>query len=512
MASNQEIRERLNEILSDRSFVNGSQLLTRPALENRIFTNRNLKMSRIRAVGFDLDYTLAQYRQEQLDSLVFKLTVEHLVNAKSYPESILDLSYNHAFAIRGLVIDVKLGNVLKMDKFRYVSLAFHGLQKLSGYDRREIYNQQRVKFHSNRFRVVDTLFELVETYLFSALIHRMEELGQVVDYAELFADIRETVDLKHRDHSLKREIMAAPGTYIHRDPLLVSALYRFSCAGKTLFVVTNSEADYTEFVLDYLFHNADAYYASWRQCFELVCSESRKPAFFGEGRPWEVVEEEPCFFASGGSLSQLEAKLGIAGDEILYVGDHIYGDILRSKRSSSWRTCMVVPELKAQVRVQSEVRPLIEELMACESRHKELAMGFHLLRNQLKLLYQFKEAEADDLVRGELERIDDKIAEINRKLEENNRELSRVLYQSHQLRNKISSGFNHYWGNLFQTGGQLSAFAEQVRDYACIYTSSVSNFNFYSSQSYLQSFVTPMPHELDTYPAELDFDESMERD
>ncbi len=41
--------------------------------------------------------------------------------------------------------------------------------------------------------------------------------------------------------------------------------------------------------------------------------------------------------------------MGIGGDRVLYVGDHIYGDILRSKKSSLWRTCMVVQELEREL-------------------------------------------------------------------------------------------------------------------------------------------------------------------
>ena len=34
---------------------------------------------------------------------------------------------------------------------------------------------------------------------------------------------------------------------------------------------------------------------------------------------------------------------------VLYVGDHIFADILRSKRSLGWRTCLIVPELSAEL-------------------------------------------------------------------------------------------------------------------------------------------------------------------
>ena len=36
---------------------------------------------------------------------------------------------------------------------------------------------------------------------------------------------------------------------------------------------------------------------------------------------------------------------------MLYVGDHIYGDILRSKKTLGWRTMLVVPELESELRI-----------------------------------------------------------------------------------------------------------------------------------------------------------------
>ena len=48
----------------------------------------------------------------------------------------------------------------------------------------------------------------------------------------------------------------------------------------------------------------------------------------------------------GGSYRHLHSMLGVSsGAQVLYVGDHIYGDILRSKKTLGWRTMLVVPEL-----------------------------------------------------------------------------------------------------------------------------------------------------------------------
>ena len=68
----------------------------------------------------------------------------------------------------------------------------------------------------------------------------------------------------------------------------------------------------------------------------------------------------------GGNWNHLQAMLDIeAGEEILYVGDHLYADVLRSKRALGWRSCFVMPELPEEMRVfqqQLELRRSIVEL------------------------------------------------------------------------------------------------------------------------------------------------------
>ncbi len=499
-------------VLLDETYEGGENGTLPPLRENRIYINRNLKLARVQAIGFDMDYTLAVYKQEALEKLTMRIALETLVRDHGYPDDIVNIPYNGDFAIRGLVMDTELGNVLKMDKFRYVSLAYHGLGRLSSEKRSELYNTGRISLRKGRYRAVDTLFEILEAYLYAALIEFLEgELGRKVDYQELYTHLRGAIDLCHRDGSLKKEIMTKPQEYIQDDPLLIPTLHNFKEAGRKLFVLTNSEPHYTEFVLNFLFRNSRPYFTSWRQCFDLVGSSSCKPSFFYEGNELKVIEDTGCLFFSGGNLDFLEDRLGAGGDEVLYVGDHIYGDILKTKHTSSWRTCIIVPELKFQVRAEAQAKPFLQELDANETRRKQLSMELNWRRNQVLDLHQFKEAESDDLDLEHLKKIDRRVAVLNRQLEKNNEELSKLLYASRDLRRKISNAFNPFWGRLFKTGGQLSIFAEQIRDYACIYTSQVSNFNFYNSQSYMQSVVTPMPHEDELYPVNnLNFDSSLD--
>ena len=50
----------------------------------RIFCNRSLNMKNIVAVGFDMDYTLAQYMPETFESLAYEGTIRKLVYDLGY--------------------------------------------------------------------------------------------------------------------------------------------------------------------------------------------------------------------------------------------------------------------------------------------------------------------------------------------------------------------------------------------------------------------------------------------
>jgi HAD superfamily 5'-nucleotidase-like hydrolase len=117
-------------------------------------------MTAVRAIGFDLDHTLAHYDPVPVEQLGFDLTKKKLVEGKGYPREILDLQYDPQWVIRGLVVDRKRGNVLKMDYFNYVSRAYHGLTPLRSDERRRAYRSDRIRLGHENYVSVDTLFHL----------------------------------------------------------------------------------------------------------------------------------------------------------------------------------------------------------------------------------------------------------------------------------------------------------------------------------------------------------------
>ena len=59
--------------------------------------------------------------------------------------------FDWQFMMRGLIIDKKRGNMLKVDRHKYVKLAFHGFQPLSREQRLATYAQSQVGCHTFQY-------------------------------------------------------------------------------------------------------------------------------------------------------------------------------------------------------------------------------------------------------------------------------------------------------------------------------------------------------------------------
>ncbi len=442
----------------------------------RVFTNRNLRMGSIEAIGFDMDHTLAVYNTDNFNYLSFVMAIEALIRDKGYPEEIRTMAWEPEAAIRGLVVDKKLGNLLKIDAYNHVTRARHGRRFLDREERRRRYPRGGIRLGSRRYRVFDTLFDLPEGSLYAGLVDLMEKSPDFlkVDFLTLYEDIRGAVDTLHADGSLKARITADLGAYFLKDRNLVPTLRKYQQAGKKLFLLTNSEASYTAAVMDHLVGGPTG---CWEEFFDLVVCFSGKPEFFvarGDGKPVPrgSVPQMPnhkghCFV--GGDSFFLEKKIGSSGDEILYFGDHTYGDILRSKKSVGWRTAMIVPEVEQEV---AAMRPLRDDWQA-------LAVQEDIL---------------EDLVmeRDHLEAISQKSSE---RFVELDKLVSDALGKRARLQRNLRSAFNPHWESHFREGRAASRLGRQIMEFACIYTSRVSNFLNYPADKFFARPVEVLPHE-----------------
>ena len=170
-----------------------------------LFCTRELNMEVMEAIGFDMDFTLAQYTPD-FDLLAYNGAKEKLVTLFGYPKEVLDFEYNQNLCRRGCIVDKKRGNVIKLDRFKYVRVAQHGLKKLSSEERKSVYIQSFVEMQSysgSNFASIDTPFSLVDACLFCQLVDLKDRLGLTKGYETLWTDMRRAVDRCHKDGVIK---------------------------------------------------------------------------------------------------------------------------------------------------------------------------------------------------------------------------------------------------------------------------------------------------------------------
>jgi 5'-nucleotidase len=477
------------------------------ARHRRVFCNRNLRMSGIAWVGFDMDYTLAIYNQKEMDELSIRATIEKLI-ARGYPEFIRTIPYSTEFPVRGLLIDKRFGHILKMNRYKLVTKGYHGLRELGKDELRELYHSKKIRPATPRFHWIDTLYALSEAALYAAIVEAMTQRRMSIDYAKMFTDIREGIDEAHRDGTILETVAADFPRFVNKDHDLAPTLHKLRSAGKKLFVLTNSRWSYTDKMMSYLLDGEMSEYPHWRNYFDVVVVAATKPAFFQERRPLmerDGERVEPATFPlergkiyEGGNLHDLERALGAVGDEILYVGDHIYGDILRSKKESSWRTAMIIQELEVEVLAHESCREdfaraefledgrdrLEDELRFYQTRYKELSRRMdHAHGANGQKTNGYGEAEAERLrIKRAIDRVRARLRHVEAELQASER--------------RIDQRFHPYWGSLLKEENDQSSFGAQVEEYACLYTSRVSDFLLYSPQQYFRSPRDEMAHEL----------------
>lgn len=469
----------------------------------KVFVNRHLRFDQIRLIGFDMDYTLAPYVKRNIEELSFRLTADKLV-ARGYPKEVADLPYDPDFVVRGLVVDKRLGNILKMDGHGHVGRVMHGRRAISKEERRQLYRQVRIRVSANRYHWIDTLFALPEAVLYTDIIELLEmKLGRShINYWKLFDDIRGAIDECHRDGSLKTIVKANLSHYIEEDPELPLTLHRLRSAGKRLFVLTNSYWDYTNRVMSFLLNGRLSEYPEWRNFFDLVIVGAQKPSFFtddnpllrvhtdtGETDPEDVRRIERGGVYQGGSLRRVEQVLGDSGEHVLYVGDHIYGDIIRSKKDALWRTVLILEELEKEIQLTHDNQQTHGELLGLEERRALLDHEIMTLKVQLHRADAAQLAGLKDDALGAIKR------QIRLTLDQKRRQLKQVIGRRDQLTDEIDRGYNPYWGSVFKEGADISRFGSQVEGYACLYTSRVSNFLYYSPVQYFRAPRHWMAHE-----------------
>lgn len=457
-------------------------------VSTRVFVNRTLNLKKIKYLGLDMDHTLIRYNTSRFEGFAHKTVLDKLVKEKGYPNSIKNLEFDFQMAIRGLVIDSRHGNILKLNRYGSIRVSYHGTKKIEFSEQQKLYKNTYIDLSDRSYRPIDTTFSLSVASLFAQLVDLKDskESRTLPSYDIICSDVLEIVDLAHKDGTLKTEVKNNLDKYIIKDAKTVEGLERFKKHDKKLFIVTNSDYLYTKLLLDYAINPFLKDHKSWKELFDLVITFAMKPRFFNDNLKFLKINEKDGSMLNyeeklrpgiyqGGSAEALTEDMGMAGDEILYVGDHIYGDILRLKKDQAWRTGLVVEELADEVSANKKCDPLQSEIDELMIKKEQLEDEYvHLTTVSVDIGKDVNE-DVLDRIQKEISAMDSQIAGLIRDQQK--------LY-------------NPKWGRVFRAGNEESLFAHQVDRFACIYMPYLTDLLVCSPRSYFRAKRRPLAHEI----------------
>ncbi len=456
--------------------------------QNKVYVNRTLNLKRIKYIGLDMDHTLIRYNTENFERLSHTTIINKLVSRKNYPEAVKKLAFDFHFALRGLVVDRKKGNLLKLNRYTAIRNSFHGLKPLDFKTHQKVYKSTYIDLSKNDYLAIDTSFSYSLAHAYSQLVELKDTQPELKlpDYGQLADDVLDALDEAHRDGSLKNEVRKNLSHYIIKDEQVVRGLEKFKKHGKKIFVLTNSDFSYSKLLLDYAINPFLKEHKSWVDLFEVVITLASKPKFFyDEGKYLKVNPEdgtmtnlddklEPGVYQGGGARKFTE-DFGLDGDDILYIGDHIYGDILRLKKDCNWRTAMITEELEDEITNNRKAEPIMTEIDSLMRRKEPF-------EDELTDLMTKKIEKATPVDEKRISALQDSITEIDTQIS--------------QLIKKQQALYNPNWGQLMRAGNEESYFAYQMERYACVYMSKISDLFDLSPRTYFRAPRRPLSHEV----------------
>ncbi len=160
-----------------------------------------------------------------------------------------------------------------------------------------------------------------------------------------------------------------------------------------------------------------------------------------------------------------------------------------------WRTAMLVPELDREIQVTQDYSKEFDRLSKLSSERHHIEIDKAAVGRELRRLTEvLSDGETGDSARRE--EIAHRIQEIPEQISEMEKRSLEISGEIESVQVKIDRAYNSRWGSLFCEGNESSRFGHQLKDFACVYTSRVSNFLHYPWNYYYQSPVGYMPHDI----------------
>jgi HAD superfamily 5'-nucleotidase-like hydrolase len=467
-------------------------------LLDRVYANSVVDMAQIDAIGFDFDHTMVSYKK-QLNRRIYQLALERLIEM-GYPSEMASVctGFDPHAVIRGLAVDRQTGALVKLTYSSRVVKARRGHTWLEEHEIATLFGVGGALSPTTRdvrLAPLNDLYALATGCLIGDCIEFHERTHVSAagesDFREyeprcIVADVMEAIGHVHTSFSIHREVLdSLPTTdLVEPAPGLRDVLLELRAASKHLFIVTNSPLWYLDPQLKQ-FVGED-----WRELFDVTVVSARKPTWFGkmdalETQPLRLVHEDGSLGRSrvleldkgmalcGGTVDELMQLTGWTGGRVLYLGDHLYADLVDARYGEhSWITGAVIAEVRSEM------------LRANSAEFRQTVFKNYVLDTAQRLLQ-----EAMPMHRTP-----------------DSADLACVAAVDQQRRlglDEQSAYMNPSWGSVFHADNSNdgtrdpSLFGFALRRHADLYMSELQNIAHYAVRSH--RFVPPkftLPHEI----------------
>lgn len=362
------------------------------------------RLSDYDCIGFDLDHTLIQYKLDNLYPLIYSCFTQVLVKERGYDPSLLEDDFDDLkdFCLRGLVLDAKKGNILKLGKDGFILRATHGTRQMSNEEITDCYGEKHMWTdfssleenpiqHSSIFRVFENYFDLPLVVICARIVDVIDEKNGKPEEYNFWPDILSSLRQIFNPSSFG----AQQGYYFSSVKQNTSKFVK-PCSKKiiewikslkegkqTVFLLTNSFIDYTNLLMNY------AVGKDWSKMFDIIVCMAGKPGFFKTDEPLPKFhqlegEKEVCtvqelkennIYSRGNHrdfTSFLQKQTNQDNPKVLFFGDSIRSDLYPSAVFGGWHVITVLEEMESEGMVTCENECSVED--GPRSKKARLAM------------------------------------------------------------------------------------------------------------------------------------------
>lgn len=333
-------------------------------------------------IGFDLDNTLVKYNVNDMIYLEYDVLSKFLVN-RGYSKALLEpIEKRVNFLQKGLILDFKKGNLLRICPDGTIQIAAHGTKFLSKEEVVNIYGDKK------RWQVTDeyskdmlcawngSLAEYIRTCLdyfdmpaalcFARIIDSIDlEKGGMQNEYNVWPDVLDGLMAMYertlfdtKDSKYFEAIKADPGKFIYKcEPAVLEWLKKLKEKKKS-FLITGSHIDFANLTAGYAIGD------NWREYFDLVICYAKKPGFFTFDREFmqlEGIKETSSIKVEDmragnvytqGNFKQLRQFISSITEKenpnILYVGDNLIQDVFTPNKHCGVDTIAIIEEMLAE--------------------------------------------------------------------------------------------------------------------------------------------------------------------